>query len=62
MTAGLRRLLMAVIEEYETETGYTVRIEQNPDGTVTWTDTMPNGTQDVTVIPAQDDTTATTGT
>lgn len=60
MTAGLRRLLMAVIEEYETETGYAVHIEQSPDGTVTWTDITPDGTQDITVIPAEDDTPADT--
>jgi hypothetical protein len=57
-TAGLSRLLTAVIEEYETTTGYTVRIEQDPTtGTVTWTDMAPDGELlSVMTIPAEDDT------
>jgi len=43
MSAGLRRLLTAVIDAYETATGYTVIIEEHPDGTVTWTEHHSDG-------------------
>jgi len=54
MSAGLRRLLTAVIDAYETATGYTVIIEEHPDGTVTWTDITPTGEHNTTLIPPDD--------
>ncbi len=59
---ALSRLALTAIEQYETVTGYTVIIEQDPiTGDVTWTDIDPTGLiVDITVIPAEDTTEPTT--
>jgi len=51
---------MSFIDEYETATGYTVLIEQHPDGTVTWTDITPTEEHITTMIPPDDTTAPTT--
>lgn len=51
-TTDLVKLALNTIAAYEEVTGYRVLIEQEPDGTVTWTDILPTGDTITTVMPA----------
>lgn len=49
-TTDLVKLALNTIAAYEETTGHRVLIEQEPDGTVTWTDILPTGDTITTVI------------
>jgi hypothetical protein len=53
-TTDLVKLALNTIAAYEETTGYRVLIEQEPDGTVTWTDILPTGDTITTVIQPDD--------